>query len=116
MTFETCQTIAGVLSVVLLSLVVERRNISFKITTTVWFRNLFLAAFVLSVVGLGLTVIGVQLNGWAGPWAVTVWLVCASAFLLFAAILLMHIVSSEVEEDDSLGASTAKPKKTNKKK
>ncbi|WP_127474472.1 hypothetical protein [Microbacterium sulfonylureivorans] len=107
MNWETCQVLATVLPLVIVTLVVERRSMRMKVRRRRWFRDGILIVFEVSVVGLGFAIAGTQFGGLPAYWGMSAWILSASSIVGLAAITLLSMASTEVDEDEEEDAVAA---------
>lgn len=99
MSEATCAVLTAIFPLVLLTVVLERRAIHLKIRKKRWFRTMTQLTVTASLIGLVLTVIGVQLHGLDLPWSWFAWLAAAVAVFGLAFNLLGTAASDEARED-----------------
>jgi len=99
MNAATCSALTAVFPLILITVVLERPRVSIKIRRKPWFRRLVLPTIATSLIGTGLSAVGVQVDGYAPFVAVFAW--CTFAFALggLGTIALMIVATDEVEED-----------------
>jgi len=102
---NTCQVLAGVLPLILLTLVLERRLIAIKVRKLNWFRWLVRYTVVFSIVGIAWALVGVQLNGLTYSTAWPLWLIAATSLLSFGITVFFTLATHELEEDGELPTS-----------
>lgn len=107
MNSETCQLLATVLPLVMVTLVVERRSMRMQLRRRTWFRNGMLGVFSASLVGLGLVVAGTQAAGLSGAWSVIAWMLCSVSIVGLGVVILASMASTEVDEDEATGLETS---------
>lgn len=105
MNAATCAALAAVYPVVLLTLVIDRARLLKKLRQAAWYRRVAEYATSASLVGLILSVVGIQLNGLDSGWAVAAWLVFATV----AFGLLLHVAGLLASLDVSDEAENAPP-------
>lgn len=101
MSAETCQALASVLPLVIVTLVIERRAMRIKIRRQRWFRYGILAVLEISAISLGFVIGGTQAGGLTGGWAVVSWLLAITSLGGLALITLLSVASTEVDEDEA---------------
>lgn len=101
MNSQTCQLLATVLSLAMVTIVVERRAMRMQIRRRRWFRRGFLTIFTFSTISLGFAIAGTQLEGLTSVAAGLAWILSVASLLGFATITLASIASTEVDEDES---------------
>ncbi|WP_404430693.1 hypothetical protein LG299_12470 [Microbacterium lacus] len=99
MNAATCQVLATVFPIVMLTVVLERRMISIKLRRLPWFRNVMLWSFGSALLGVGITLVGVQTNGLPLIAGVTAWMLAALSIGGLGAVLMASMATTEVEED-----------------
>lgn len=99
MTADTCAVLAAVFPLVMLTLAVERRLVGLKLRRKIWFRRAVLVGFTACVIGLPISVLGVQADGLDLILAYANWMAAGVAFLTLAVMVLMVMATSEAEED-----------------
>lgn len=99
MSEATCAVLTAIFPLVLLTVVLERRAIHLNIRKKKWFRTMTQITVAASLIGLVLTVVGVQLHGldWRLAWVA--WLASAAAIVGLAFNLLGTAASDEARED-----------------
>lgn len=100
MNAETCQVLATVFPLVMVTLVIERRSIRMKVRKTKWFRNGSLLLLEVSIIGLGFAVVGTQMNGLDGLIAAFAWLIALMSVAGLATLMLLAMASTEADEDE----------------
>lgn len=100
MNWETCQVLASVLPLVIVTLVVERRSMRLRVRKQRWFRRGVLFVLEASAIGLCFAIVGTQLEGLADVWGVVAWFLSAASVLGLATITLLSMASTEVDEDE----------------
>jgi quinol-cytochrome oxidoreductase complex cytochrome b subunit len=100
MNSETCQLLATVLSLVMVTLVVERRSMRMPLRRRTWFRNGMLSVFTASLIGLGILIAGTQAAGLTGAWSVMAWMFCSVSIVGLGVVILASMASSEADEDE----------------
>lgn len=103
MNSETCQTIASILPIAMLTLALERRSIHVKMRKLRWFRTLMTLALVANLSGLLVAVVGVATNGLGVAAAVILWMLFAASIVTLGLGLVMIMATSELEEDQPEG-------------
>jgi peptidoglycan biosynthesis protein MviN/MurJ (putative lipid II flippase) len=91
--------LSGVFPLLLVTIVLERRSITPRLRRIPWIRNLLVAGVSSALVGEVLGIIGVEFHGYPMVTGILVWAVAATAFVCFAASLLMIIATDEIRED-----------------
>jgi len=99
MSAETCQMLATVFPLVMVTLVIERRSIRMRVRKTKWFRNVCLIILEVSIIGLGFVIAGTQLGGLDGFVAAFAWLACVLSVAGLATVMLLSMASTEADED-----------------
>lgn len=99
MTEATCAVLSAVYPLVLITVVLEQRSIHLEIRRRRWFRVVTFTIVAGSLVGLVLSVVGVQLHGLGvGPGVVN-WLVGLIAVGGLGFLLLSVLATLQAEED-----------------
>ncbi|WP_442577133.1 hypothetical protein ACSBPH_08380 [Microbacterium sp. F51-2R] len=106
MSEATCAVLTAIFPLVLLTVVLERRTIHLNIRRAKWFRRTTMSTVAASLVGLPLTVVGVQLHGLDWNFAWIAWLVALVAFLGLAFNLIGAAASEEAREDGDAAPET----------
>ncbi|WP_148061414.1 hypothetical protein [Frigoribacterium sp. PhB160] len=107
MTSSTCATLAGVFPVLLLTVILEARNVHLGIRARSLFVYVMSAALGFGFFGLILAVLGVQLDGLRAPaLAVFAWM-CFVGIVLTAALFLLFLAASFDAEADEAAAHQA---------
>lgn len=101
MNADTCQVLATVLPLVIVTLVIERRALRMKVRRQRWFRHGILVLLETSVIGLGFVVGGTQTGGLEGVWGIFSWILSATSLAGLAVITLLSMASTEVDEDEA---------------
>lgn len=106
MSEATCAVLTAIFPLVLLTVVLERRAIHVNIRKKTWFRVMTQVTVTASLIGLTLTVVGVQLHGlyWRLGWVA--WLAFAAAFFGLGFNLLGTAASDEAREDSDAAPET----------
>lgn len=99
MNASTCQVLATVFPIVMLTIVLERRMISLKLRRRRWFRSVMLWSFGSAVIGLGITLFGAQVEGLPGGLDLVAWGLAIVSIGGLGAVLLASMATTEVEED-----------------
>lgn len=99
MNSDTCAVLTAVFPLVLVTVVVERRTVHAKIGLQRWYRGVIQATVGAALVGLVLSVIGVQTGGLVDAYALFAWLAGAVAIAGLAFALIASIATHEVAED-----------------
>ncbi|QMU96912.1 hypothetical protein FVO59_06510 [Microbacterium esteraromaticum] len=102
MNSDTCQLVATVLPLVMVTLVVERRSMRIKLRRRLWFRRGMLFLFSCSFLGLGFTIWGTQVGGLEGFPALAAWILSGASTVGLALLILMSMASTEVDEDEAV--------------
>lgn len=100
MTSDTCQLIATVMPLIMVTLVVERRSMRLKLRRRVWFRKTILGVFEASIVGLFFVIIGTQLGGLSGAAGVLAWGLTVVSVGGLGLLILISMASVEADEDE----------------
>lgn len=100
MTSDTCQLIATVMPLIMVTLVVERRSMRLKLRRRVWFRKTILGVFEASIVGLFFVIIGTQLGGLSGAAGVLAWVLTVVSVGGLGLLILISMASVEADEDE----------------
>lgn len=106
MSEATCAVLTAIFPLVLLTVVLERRAVHINIRRTKWFRVMTQVTVTASLIGLPLTVVGVQFHGldWRLGWVA--WLTFAAAFFGLGFNLLGAAASDEAREDGDAARET----------
>ncbi|GAA1791006.1 hypothetical protein [Agromyces lapidis] len=99
MTEATCAVLSAVYPLVLITVVLEQRSIDLGIRRRRWFRAVTFTIVAGALVGLGLSVIGVQLHGLGPVAGVANWLVGLIAVGGLGFLLLSVLATLQAEED-----------------
>lgn len=99
MTEATCAVLSAVYPLVLITVVLEQRSIHLSIRRRRWFRVITLAIVAGSLLGLGLSVVGVQLHGLGPVAGAANWLVGLIAVGGLGFLLLSVLATLQAEED-----------------
>ena len=107
----TCAVLAGVFPLVLIAIVADRRGIHLGLRRRAWYRRAVVGTICACLLGLGYSVVGVQMEGFEGSPATLLWGLSAFALLAFAMSILLTVVTQENEEDamaeDAVDSTTA---------
>ncbi|MFF2494904.1 hypothetical protein [Agromyces sp. NPDC058064] len=107
MTEATCAVLSAVYPLVLITVVLEQRSIHLSIRRRRWFRVLTFTIVAGALIGIALSVIGVQLHG-LGPvagaanWLVGLIAVGGLGFLLLSMLATLQ-AEEDAETDDEIG-------------
>jgi len=104
MNLDTCQLLATVFPLVMVTLVVERRSMRMNLRRQTWFRKGMLALFTASLIGLGFVIVGTQLGGLTEVAGLTAWACCAVSIVGLGVLVLASMASTEVDEDEASDA------------
>jgi hypothetical protein len=99
MSEATCAVLSAVSPLILITIVLEQRSVHLEIRRRTWFRRATLIVVIASLVGLALSVVGVQAGGLAPISANVNWVAGAVSLLGLGALLLAIIATLEDEED-----------------
>lgn len=102
MNSETCAALTAVFPLITIALVLERRGLPERLRRHKQFRLWTEYATLASILGLALSVVGVQLRGLESGWAIVAWFLFGVSLLVFAAHLVLLLLNSEAEEDEAL--------------
>lgn len=108
MTSDTCQLLATVMPLVMVTLVVEWRLMRLRLRKRVWFRKTMMGIFQASVLGMFITITGTQLGGLSEAAGVFAWGLAVSAIGGLGLIVLMSMASVEVDEDEAGSPNVAR--------
>ena len=101
--------LAAVYPLILITVVLEQRSVHLDIRRRTWFRRATFAVVVASLVGLVLSVVGVQSAGLAPAYAWANWTAGAVSVLGLGALLLAILATLEDEEDTAAAEERAAP-------
>ncbi|MDQ0614411.1 amino acid transporter [Microbacterium sp. W4I4] len=101
MTLATCQVLATVLPLVMVTLVVERRSMRMALRRRGWFRKIMLGTFEASMFGLVFVVVGTQIEGLSGFGGFIAWLLAGASILGLGVLILASLASAEADEDEA---------------
>lgn len=99
MSEATCAVLSAVHPLILITIVLEQRSVHLEIRRRTWFRRATLAVVLASLVGLALSVVGVQSGGLAPVFATVNW-VAGTVSLLGLGVLLLAIIATLEDEED----------------
>lgn len=102
MSQDTCAVLTAVFPLVLITVVLEQRSLHLNIRRRAWFRLWRVLTTCWAIIGLVASVIGVQLEGLSGVWALFNWLLAGLAGLGLTFVLLGALATTEEEEDAEL--------------
>jgi hypothetical protein len=105
MNAPTCQALTALFPLVMITLMLERREMAVPLRRRTWFRKGHLALISVATVGLWLAIWGCQTSGLDGFLALVAWCVVSLAVLGLALTLLASTASAEVREDEPGGSS-----------
>jgi len=105
MTEATCAVLTAVYPLVLITVVLEQRSIHLNIRRRAWFRKLTLVVVASSLVGLGASILGVQLHGMGADsawlnWAAAVFALGGLTFLLLTVLATLQVEEDSVSTDE----------------
>jgi hypothetical protein len=110
-TSSTCATLAGVFPVLLLTVILEGRNVNTGIRARGWFVYVLSAALGFGFLGLVLAVLGVEADGLSFPaFVVLAWMSFAGIILTAFVFLLFLAASFEVETEKEVAQQEAAAK------
>lgn len=99
MTSETAAVMSAVFPLVLLAFMSERRNLTMKARRSKFFRRVASFSASAAILGLVLSVIGVQAGGLATGWGVAAWVLFALTVAGLFSLTGLHLASAEVDEE-----------------
>jgi TRAP-type C4-dicarboxylate transport system permease large subunit len=99
MNADTAGVLTAVFPLVLIAFMAERRNLTMKARRSATFRRIASYAASASILGLVVSVVGVQTGGLASGWGIAAWGLFALAIAGLFSLTGMHMASAEVEED-----------------
>jgi hypothetical protein len=99
MNSPTCSVLASIFPLILLTVVLESRNVNLGLRRLKIFRPLVFVAVGTSLIGVFLAVVGVSTNGLEVAWGALVWVAFSSDLLALALLVLMLVVTREFDED-----------------
>lgn len=99
---ETCAVLTAVFPLVLLAFLAERRSLRMKVRKNGFFRRAAEYTAIFAIAGLVFTVIGTQVNGLTGVFAVLAWVQFAATIAGLLCLAMFHIVSAEADEDENV--------------
>ncbi|WP_203135342.1 hypothetical protein [Microbacterium sp. JZ31] len=109
MSGETCAVLSAVFPLVLLAFIAERRNLTMKARRSGLFRQIAQSTAVAAVVGLPLTIFGVQREGLAGVAAVMAWALFGASVAGLFVLTGFHVATTEIEEDEPEAGGAHRP-------
>jgi ABC-type Na+ efflux pump permease subunit len=99
MNAAVCGALTAVFPLILLALLVERRNLNPKLRRVRMFRKTAQAAVTSSLIGTVLAVIGLQFGGFPWPQAIFIWCFFVVAIFGLGLMAIMLVATHEIEED-----------------
>lgn len=99
MTDNTAAVLTAVFPLVLLAFMAERRNLTMKARRSKLFRRVASYSASAAILGLVVTVVGVQTEGLAAGWGVAAWGLFAVTIAGLFSLTGLHMASAEVEEE-----------------
>lgn len=101
---SVCSVLTPLYSVVVLAVVVNRRSVHIHIRREKFFQHIGFATALTAILGIVISVLGLQNAGLSGFFASLNWAAFAVALIGLAITLFAIIASAELEEDTSEGA------------
>jgi hypothetical protein len=114
MNSETCSVLASVFPLILITTVLESRAVHFNLRSRRLFRWGIYAGMSTSIVGLALSVIGVNRGGYSAIESLAVWPLFWTALAALALSILGIAATFENEDDDKLAKRAKKDARAKK--
>lgn len=99
MTSATAAVLTAVFPLVLLAFMSERRNLTMKARRSRFFRRVASFSASAAILGLVISVVGVQTEGLADGWGIAGWGLFALTVAGLFSLTGLHLASAEVDED-----------------